>query len=74
MSAEVATPETPLADIFAMPIDVLILSVLETIGTTVTLRLKGGNKVQVHGRPGECWTDVLAEAMELAVEDRRANA
>ena len=67
------TPETPLADLFAMDIETLTVVKVSSMHTTVSLRVKGGNRVQVQGAVGADWRTVLAEAMLLAVEDRRAH-
>lgn len=60
-------------DFLALPLETLIASKTLEYGTTVTLRIAGGNRVQVHGKPGQQWTAVLAEAMALAAHEREAH-
>ena len=67
------TPETDLADLFAMPVEALIVTTASPLGVTVSLKITGGNMVKVLGAAGEDWRDVLARAMRMAAENREAH-
>lgn len=63
----IGTPETPLSDLFAMPVKSLVIGEFHTSTPThvfVALTLEDGRRSRIIGETGESWRDVLQRAMD----------